>query len=317
MDVLIIASGGGHTGYARAIAQYLEEKVDFVVPEGDLLSRKLLEPYARKIFEVAKGREPSGGSLLLGVLRALTQSFQLPKYDATVATGSNHSVVPSLIERVKGSSIYAIESQDRIVTRGKAIHLISRFSRAVFLHWKEQLPLYKNGVVTGPIVEKPKYDARDEGYVLFTAGSMGFHRLFKKALALQVKGVVQTGRLSPDLYRSQRPDWNFFDYDIDLERWIAHASIVVTHQGKTAMEAVVMYRKPTVVVYNSDWTRAASREDTKIYAELLGAYFLEDPSKWKGDELNTALASVKEPKPIEPGTIKLVNYVLKRRLGSG
>jgi len=305
-----VASGGGHTGYARALAQYLESPVDFVIPTGDSFSRRLLEPYARRIFEVTKGRSPAGGSLLKGGISAFLQSLRLPKYDVTIATGSNHSVIPSFLQKLKGSEIYAIESQDRIVTRGRAVNLISHISRAVFLHWSEQSRLYKNGVVTGPIVEKPRYEPRDEGYILITAGSMGFPRLFKAALPIKMKAMVQTGSVSPEPYRRERPDWEFFEYDTDLERRIASASIVVTHQGKTAMESVVMYRKPTIIVFNRDWTRAASREDTKLYASILGATFLDDPSTWSGGELESALASSREPKIIEPGTRNLIKYII-------
>ncbi len=46
--LLVIASGGGHTGFARAVAEYMPFKVDFVIPEGDLNSRNLLSPYAEK-----------------------------------------------------------------------------------------------------------------------------------------------------------------------------------------------------------------------------------------------------------------------------
>ncbi|MEM3352383.1 MAG: polysaccharide biosynthesis protein, partial [Saccharolobus sp.] len=49
MGILIIASGGGHTGFARAIAEYLPEKVDFVIPENDEYSKLMLMKYANKI----------------------------------------------------------------------------------------------------------------------------------------------------------------------------------------------------------------------------------------------------------------------------
>ncbi len=186
--------------------------------------------------------------------------------------------------------------------------LLSRFSEKVFVHWEEQRSLYRNSYVTGPIVEKPRYSPRDSGYVLVTAGTMGFPRLFKEVS--KTKGfdfVVQTGQVEPSTVTASK----VFSFDPDMERIIANASIVVTHQGKTAMESVVMYRKPTVIVYNADWTKAATKEDTRLYAKILGATFLDDPSTWKGGELTKALSNPMEPKQYGPGTGKLVDFILR------
>jgi len=56
--ILIIASGGGHSGFARAIAQYLPFKADFVVPTGDTFTLEMVKPYAERVYYVVKGREP-------------------------------------------------------------------------------------------------------------------------------------------------------------------------------------------------------------------------------------------------------------------
>lgn len=313
-DVLIIASGGGHTGFARAIAEYLPFKVDFVIPEGDKSSEELLKPFANKFYYVKKGKEPdqSNLTLLLNLPKILLESLKIGKYRVVIATGSNHSLFPALALKMKGSKLFAIESQDRIVTKGKTVEILSRFSQNVFLHWEEQKRLYpKKGLVVGPIVGKPKYESRDDGFILVTTGTMGFKRLFDAIVSLGLKEVVlQTGKVDPRPYIEK--GFKAFSFDPDIEKYISRASLVITHQGKTAMEAVVMYRKPTIIVYNNDWKYAATKEDSKRYAEILGATFLDDPSEWSSVKvLEEAIKNAKPPKDHDIGTPKLVKRVLE------
>ncbi|ACP37162.1 UDP-N-acetylglucosamine--N-acetylmuramyl-(pentapeptide) pyrophosphoryl-undecaprenol N-acetylglucosamine transferase [Saccharolobus islandicus] len=312
--ILIIASGGGHTGFARAIAQYLPEKVDFVIPTNDPYSRQMISQYANKIYEIPKGREPDESSLVLfkRLFSIIVKSANIKKYDLIIATGSNHSIFPSFFQFLKGGKVYGIESQDRLITKGKAIGIISNYAKGVFLHWQEQRKLYeKKGIVVGPIVEKPKYESKDEGYILVTTGSMGFKRLFD-AIVKSVIGkriVIQTGKIDPTIYRNQNV--TTFSFDPDLEKWIANASLVITHQGKTAMEAVVMYRKPVIMVYNNDWKSATTLSDAKKYAEILGATFLSDPITWSDyNVLLEAIENANEPNVFDTGTPNLVKHVL-------
>ncbi|WP_229569148.1 UDP-N-acetylglucosamine--N-acetylmuramyl-(pentapeptide) pyrophosphoryl-undecaprenol N-acetylglucosamine transferase [Saccharolobus caldissimus] len=310
--ILIIASGGGHTGFARAIAQYLPQKVDFVIPTNDSMSKIMIIPYANRIYEVPKGREPGEGNLIFlkRLFSILAKSIKISKYDIVIATGSNHSIFPSFFQYLKGAKVYGIESQDRFITKGKAISIISNYAKGIFLHWEEQKKLYKKGIVVGPIVEKPKYTPRDEGYILVTAGSMGFKRLFDKVVKIKGKKlVIQTGRIEPGIYKGD--NIKAFSFDPDIEKWIASSSLVITHQGKTAMEAVVMYNKPVIIVFNRDWVRATTFEDAKIYAKVLGATFLDDPIKWEDESiLINAIENVKEPNKFSIGTPKLVEKIL-------
>ncbi|BCU66985.1 polysaccharide biosynthesis protein [Sulfolobales archaeon HS-7] len=308
LKLLIIASGGGHTGFARAIAQYLPFKADFVIPCNDSTSKKMIEPYADKLVCVTKLRMPNESSLVMipRTFTALSQSISLDSYQTVVSTGSNHSLLPSLVARIRGSEIFVIESQDRFLTRGKTVYLLSRVSKEVLLHWKEQESLYPSkGVHVGPIVERPKYQPRDQGYYLITTGSMGFPRLVRRALRLNYDFVIQDATDLEEL----KGHPNYFKFDPDLEKWIANATAVITHQGKTAMEAVVMYRKPTLVVYNKDWKSATTFRDSMKYAEVLGAGFLPDPVDWKDDELDKALKQLSTPKEIEPGTQNAVKRI--------
>lgn len=310
MRVLLIASGGGHTGFIRAVLQYLGERSDVVIPKDDVWSREMVREYAENIYEIRKPRMPGESLLYLvsGLPSAFAESFRLDRYDVTVASGSNHSIAPALVSRVKGSKLYLIESQDRFVTKGKTVSLLSPFSKRVFLHWKEQSSLYpRKGTVVGPIVEKPKYNPEDRGYVLVTTGSMGFPELVKKVVEIDRDLVVQAGPCEE--MKKLRSDWVYFTFDPDLERWISGASVVVTHQGKTAMEAAIMYRKPVIIVYNKRWTSAAGVEDTRRYAKVLGAKFLDDPSTWRRNELIDALEDLSPPVQINSGAPDLVKFI--------
>ncbi|AHC51545.1 polysaccharide biosynthesis protein [Sulfolobus acidocaldarius SUSAZ] len=313
--LLIIASGGGHTGFARAIAEYLPFKPDFVIPEDDQFSKDMLLDYARKLYYVKKGKDPGQGNITLmrNFLKIIIESGKIPKYLATIATGSNHSLIPAMLQKIKGSTLYVTESQDRIITRGKTVSVLSKFSRRVFLHWNEQKGLYDNGVVVGPIVEKPKYKSENKGYILVTTGSMGFKKLFDSLLNLRgnYKFVIQTGKVDPTPYIEKKPDWSLFSFDKDIERYIANAELVITHQGKTAMESVVMYGKPTIIVYNKDWKSATTKQDTILYAKILGATFLDDPSTWDSIKvLEDNIQNVRKPKQFEIGTPKLIDIIL-------
>ena len=314
-DVLVIASGGGHTGFARAIAQYFPSKLDFVIPEGDKNSEEVLREFSNRVYYIKKGKEPnqSNINLALNIPEIVLQSIKVKKYKVVIATGSNHSLVPSFILRLKGSRLFVIESQDRIVTRGKTVDILSHFSENVFLHWEEQKKLYpKKGLVVGPVVEKPKYEPKDEGFVLVTAGTMGFKRLFDVVTRLDLGKdiVLQTGKVDPEPYIKR--GIRAFSFDRDLERFISSASLVITHQGKTAMEATVMYKKPTIIVYNNDWKYAATKEDSIQYAKILGATFLNDPSEWgSSEEIERAIKSVSQPKSYNIGTPNLVKRILE------
>ena len=49
-SVLILAGGGGHTGYGVMLAEQLHKKAElhFLVPSNDSLSRKLTEKYGKE-----------------------------------------------------------------------------------------------------------------------------------------------------------------------------------------------------------------------------------------------------------------------------
>ena len=85
---------------------------------------------------------------------------------------------------------------------------------------------------------------------------------------------MQTGRINPEPYKRKHPDWIVFDYDPDFGRWLAGAKVVITHFGKTAIDAVLSYRKPTIIVLNPEWKYTVGEKDAEILARKLNALLI-------------------------------------------
>jgi len=303
--VLLTASGGGHTGFAVAVARYLEGEYDlvFTVARGDEYSMRKIEHSLAdyEVLEVTPGRGPSGSLLRAAprLAKALVESLRgLGRVDAAVCTGHNNGVPPCLAAWLRGARLVSLEDVYRVTVRSRSISLLSRFSRAVALHWEAQRGLYPGkGVVVGPVYEPPRYEPGDEGYILVTAGTYGYEELFDAVLDLYREGrlpappIIQTGRVPPDKYREAGV--RAFQFDPDLDRLIANARIVVAHQGMTAVTAALGYRKPTIIVYNPKWRLAAPRGDVERVAREMGVSFLGEADK---DGLEEALRNVGTPR---------------------
>jgi len=155
-----IPSGGGHTGYAVALAQRLHGRADilFIIPRNDKWSRSKVERYG-EVVEVSKPRGPrdSLGKLLLRMPRALLESIGRVRgdYDVFVSSGSNHSVPPAIIARLKGLRVYNVESSVRFTRPSLSARWLRPFSHVTVLQWEEQLKLHPNGAVYGPLYECP------------------------------------------------------------------------------------------------------------------------------------------------------------------
>ena len=87
------------------------------------------------------------------------------------------------------------------------------------------------------------------------------------------KVVLQTGKLDGREYKERHPGWRVISFTERFEELIAGAEVVVSPPGGTPVEAVV-YGKPVVIVRYPEWTKAASLEDTRIFAEKLDAPLL-------------------------------------------
>jgi len=199
-----------------------------------------------------------------------------------LATGSNFSITPSLVQRLfRGIVIHVLEDF-KVSKPSKAVRLLYRFGASVFLQWPEQLKMYPDGALVGPVYEPRLYEPCDKGYVLVSMGMLGSPELVESVLSLNYeKVVVQLGDMDPEPYAKRKPHWIFFKYTSDIHKWLAGASVVITHPGNISMTARLAYRKPLVLVYTMRHSRIHSVIDAKTLAEKLNAVFLEraTPSK--------------------------------------
>jgi UDP-N-acetylglucosamine--N-acetylmuramyl-(pentapeptide) pyrophosphoryl-undecaprenol N-acetylglucosamine transferase len=284
---LIAASGGGHTGYAVALAQRLVEhgvEPHFVVPEGDNRSRAKVERYGVVVAETPKFMGPED-PLWKGLARALPALLKTLKrlpnsYQVAVSTGSNHSIAVAIAAWLKGARIVNLESSVRFTRPSRAFRMLRRIAWINAVQWPEQKAFAPNALVVGPLYEKPRYPPRDEGYILVATGTYGYRELLDAIAEANpsCRIVAQTGRVNPEPYR--KLGWIAFQYDPDIDRWIAGATLVVTHVGKTALDAALAYRKKVIIVYNPRWTKhGATLEDAKTYAQKIGAILVGDPNE--------------------------------------
>ncbi|MGB9683518.1 MAG: UDP-N-acetylglucosamine--N-acetylmuramyl-(pentapeptide) pyrophosphoryl-undecaprenol N-acetylglucosamine transferase [Candidatus Bathyarchaeales archaeon] len=280
-NVLILAGGGGHTAYGYALAQrlYGRANLHILVPEGDKLSYERLSKFGTVDF-LLKPREAKTptSEFIPKLVKAFIEAFKkVPtKFDVVVSTGSNFCIPPSLFAWVKGIPIVNIESSVRFTKASKTALLLQPFSTITALHWEEQKKLLKKGIVVGPLIPKPEVKPWNGGYILVTGGTLGHKRLFDVIAESKLENVVlQTGTVNPEPYRRQHPEWKILEHSARFYELIAGADVVVTHFGATILEALV-YRKPTVVVPNPEWTRTAGVEDAEHYARKINAVMVSE-----------------------------------------
>jgi UDP-N-acetylglucosamine--N-acetylmuramyl-(pentapeptide) pyrophosphoryl-undecaprenol N-acetylglucosamine transferase len=278
--VLILAGGGGHTGFAYALAQRLEDKASmtFLIPEGDNLSYERLIGFGKVDYLLKpRGAKTPTDKFTYNLARALANSMKKVKgdFDAVVSTGSNFCIPPALVAFLKGIPIVNIEGEARFIGASKTARILQPLSTITALQWTEQKNFLK-GTVVGPIFAKPEIEPWNGGYVLVTGGTLGHKRLFDVLNESDLKNVVlQTGEVNPEPYRKRHPEWKVIDFSLNFHELIAGAEVVVTHQGSTPLEAVV-YRKPSVIVPNPELKRTFPRRDSEIFAKKVGATFLSD-----------------------------------------
>ena len=278
--ILILAGGGGHTGFAYALAQRLEDRasVTFFLPEGDALSRKRLSRFGDVDYILKpRGAKTPTGKFTYNLARALAASMKKIKdeFNAVVSTGSNFCIPPALVAFLKRIPIINIESEARFIGASKTARILQPFSAITALQWPEQKKFLK-GTVVGPLFPKPEIEPWNGGYILVTGGTLGHKPLFDVLNGSDLKNVVlQTGEVDPEPYRKRHPTWNVIDFSLKFNELIAGAEVIVTHQGSTPLEAVV-YKKPSVIVPNPELKRTFPRRDSEIFAKKLGATILSD-----------------------------------------
>ena len=314
MKIAITASGGGHTGYAAAIAQRLKGRVDmfFIVPEGDKWSTAKVEKYGEIVY-VKKARGPKDPlwRCIPSLIKAFFQSIErIGHVDIIIATGSNHCVPPAIVAKLKGCKLVAIESPVRFTKASLSLRTLRPIADVLALQWPEQKQLHPKGIVVGPMYELPEYKPWNGDYILVTGGTYGHKLLFNTISKLDIENIVmQTGRVDPKPYRRKHPDWVVFDFDPNFGKWVAGAKVVVTHFGKTIIDAVLSYRKPTVIVPNPEWKYSAGERDAEILAKKLNAVLVKEITP-KAIEKAINEAINKTLPTYEDGALNLVKLLL-------
>ncbi|KON29270.1 hypothetical protein AC482_06975 [miscellaneous Crenarchaeota group-15 archaeon DG-45] len=276
--VMILAGGGGHTGYARILAEALSGRAElsFLVPDADPLSLVRLEPFG-PVGTLTKPRHPTTPTwrFILRMAKALYQSSgRVPRgLDAVVSTGSNFCVPPALVAWAKGIPLVNLESRVKFIKPSRTASLLQRFAEVTALQWEEQRRILR-GTVFGPLLPRRTVDPWNGGYILVAGGTYGHRALFDAVSASGLENVVlQTGNLDGREYSERHPEWKVISFTERFNELLAGADVVVSPPGGTPVEALV-YGKHVVVVSYPEWARAADREETRMFAGKLNAPIL-------------------------------------------
>ena len=329
--IVVTASGGGHTGYAVTILRELlkhvpEEEVVVVIPRGDTWTRSRVEALSPRlrIIEVLKPRHPREPLRMGPLLKALSESLGvIPRGCVLVSSGSNHSVPPALSAKIKGGRVVNIESSVRMAQPSASFSWLQRISDLDVVQWPEQAKLCRNRrkcfVLPGPLYEEPPINPFDGGYLLVACGTYGYPELVKafvdswssiRSLGIE-KMIIQIGREGPEPEEIAGDGIEAFRYSVDLPKIIAGARIVVTHLGKTAIDAALGAHKPVIIAPNPRWFGySAGIEDAKLVASKIGAVLIEPPPT--PDKVLEAVSQALKASPprIPCGAPELVRKVL-------
>ena len=312
--VLLLAGGGGHTGYGYALAQRLYGRalIHTLVPKGDELSMIRMSRFG-DVRTLIKPRGPTtpNSKFVYSFIRAIYESSKIisKEYDVLVSTGSNFSIAPAFFAWFRRLKIVNIESPVRFTKASVTARLLCPISEITALHWPEQKRIIK-GIVVGPLLPTPRVKPWKGDYILVTGGSFGHRELFDVISQSDLENVIlQTGRVNPTTYAKMHPNWEIIRYSKNFQNLIAGAKIVVTHFGSTVLEALT-YEKPTVIVVNPEWTRTVGYKDATYLAKKVNAVVVADITL---ANLIEAIEIVKNRKaPIyENGSKKLAELILK------
>jgi len=280
--VLILAGGGGHTGYAHILAQELAGRAElsFLVPDDDPLSKARLEPFGR-VQALVKPRHPTTPfhrfipRLLWSSLQSLMRISV--EYSVVVSTGSNFCIPPALVAWLKRIPLITIESADKFETPSRTARILQHFSTVTVLQWEEQRKNLK-GTVFGPFLPRRRVEPWEGGYILIACGTYGYEELLEAASESHLKNVVlQTGDVDPERYKKKHPEWKVFATTDRFYELVAGAEVIVAPPGATPLEAVT-HGKPVVIVKYPEWSLAGTLEDARLFAEKLNAPLLSELS---------------------------------------
>lgn len=314
-NILILAGGGGHTGFAYSLAQRLEKKANlvFLVPYGDTLSYKRLIRFGEVNYLLkSRGPKTSKCRFALNIMRAFISSMKKVKgnFDFVVSTGSNFCIPPAFIGLSKGFRLINIEAAVRFTKASRTARILQPFSTITALQWYEQKKLLK-GTLVGPLLPKPEIQPWNGGYILVTGGSFGHKLLFDTINSSEIENVVlQTGIVDPKPYIRRHPEWKIMQFSPMFPELLAGAEVVVTHFGSTALEALA-YKKPIILVLNPEWKRSVGRTDAEIFAKKVGANFISEMNlEHLMDNIETARTQNNRIPTYGNGTKVLANMIL-------
>ena len=312
-SVLILAGGGGHTGYGVMLAEQLHKKVElhFLVPSNDSLSRKLTEKYG-KVEELIKPRHPTTNyfhfvfRFIYALIQALFKVHGSHSY--VISTGSNFCIPPSIIAWIKGIPIISIESADKLASASKTARYLQKIAKLTVLQWEEQKQ-FLDGEVFGPFFLQQEIERRNDGYLLVAGGTYGYKELIDAAINLQHSSVVlQIGSLNKTEYQKKQPEWRIFKNIPNFKQVLAYADMVITPPGATAMEAYSL-GKPLVIIRYPRWSKAGTQKEAKLFSEKLNAPFIDIITT---KEIENAIIETKNRPRInlENGAKKLATQIL-------
>jgi len=313
-NILILAGGGGHTGYSYALAQALfgRANLSFIVPEDDFLSYRKLSRFG-KVDTLIKARGPKTPTHEFAPRLAKSFAESLGKitrrFNVVVSSGSNFCIPPATIAWFRGIPIVNIESSVRFSRASRTAILLRPLSELTALQWEEQRKLL-DGVVVGPILTRPEVEPSKGRYILVTGGTYGHRLLFDTINESDLHNVVlQTGRIDPNSYMKAHPEWKVLTLTERFSELLAGAEVVVTHFGSTVLEAVA-YRKPVVLVPNPEWTRTAGIEDADYLARKVNAVLVREISL-EGLLEAVRIAKKRSVPQFPNGAETLANLILK------
>ncbi len=313
LKVVLLAGGGGHTAYAYALAQHLANKceIESVVPQGDELSMARLSKFGPvKTLLKPRGPKTSFGSFAVRLGVSFLRSSSVVKQEGAVivSTGSNFCISPCLHAKTKKNPIVNIESSVRFTKASKTAEILSRIARLTALQWEEQKNLIPKGEVVGPLLAKREVEPHDAGYILVTGGSHGHELLFGCVASSELDNVLlQAGPLYKE-FASKNPKWKIIDYTDRFHELIAGATVVVTHFGETAVDAALVYGKPTVISVNPEWKKTVGLQDAEILAKKVNGVLLSEFSP------KALINAINQAKNLTPPTVSNGAEVLSNRI---
>jgi UDP-N-acetylglucosamine:LPS N-acetylglucosamine transferase len=278
-----------------------------------LLSYKRLSQYAEtKSLVLPRGPKTGMGPFVKGLARSFLQSSKLLKGKyVIVSTGNNFCIPPSLISWTKSNPIVSLEASVRFVGPSKTANILRHFAKITALHWEEQKKIFPNGEVFGPIIANPAVKPHNEGYVLVTGGTYGHSGLIKSLDSLELENVVvQSGPHNLEKLKEKHPTWNIFGWSDKFHEILAGADVVVTASGSTVLESSIVYKKPTIISYNPEWTRTAKYDDILMLSKKVNGVLLEEFTQ---TSLMDAIEKARKQKPpeIKSGAGKLAKRILE------